>query len=388
MQTLKVGFLSSQNYFDRTAWSGTMYLMYRSLASRDEIDVVCLGRPFRPNRARNTFARWRKRLRARGRPGTAGDEKLGRTFAARVRRQLGYDPCDVLFAPVASWELNYVRPDIPVVYLSDTTAKLRQEHYGRFEATRSPREVELIARREARAIANSDRLVYPSLWAADSADRDYMARRDTIDVIPFGANLTEVPTAETVLASSAKRQGSVCHLIFLARHWERKGGDVAVAAHTALAKMGVPSRLTTVGCPPPSHVSRNGVTVLPFLDRNRARDSARMNRLYLESHFLISPTRADCSPMVISEANAYGVPAVVTDVGGIPTIMRHGLNGFMLPLAATGADFARVIAEAYRDRCRYEQLARTSREEYEHRLNWGRWSHQVAGVLKKAAKRA
>ena len=89
--------------------------------------------------------------------------------------------------------------------------------------------------------------------------------------------------------------------------------------------------------------------------------------------------------MVIGEANAFGVPAVVTDVGGIPTMMDHGRNGFMLPLSATAEEFAAVIAKAYRDRAQYAQLVRSSRAVYDTRLNWDHWADRVADALRRAA---
>ena len=60
----------------------------------------------------------------------------------------------------------------------------------------------------------------------------------------------------------------------------------------------------------------------------------------------------------------------VRHVGGIPTLIRNGVNGMMFSLRTPAEDCARWIAELHSDRIRYAALVRTSFEEYQERLNW------------------
>ena len=318
----------------------------------------------------------------RPRAGTPADLRRGRAFASRVKRQLLNHRCDLIFAPVASWELTCVDPDLPTIYLSDTTARLHIDHYHEYEPPRTDCELEQLSRQESVAISKSTRLIYPSNWAAESAVSDYRADRRRIDIIPFGANVDAVPHRNEIPPGPAVRDHATCRLIFTASNWHRKGGDIAVDTLAELRRMGRDAELTLVGCSPTAVPSARGVTAVPYLSKNSPRQHARLNHLYLRSHFIIVPSRADCSPTVIGEANAFGVPAVCTNVGGIADVVSNGRNGYMLPADASGADFAARIAAVFGDQPHYERLARTARAEYDNRLNWMHWGDAVCRVMK------
>lgn len=87
-------------------------------------------------------------------------------------------------------------------------------------------------------------------------------------------------------------------------------------------------------------------------------------------------------PMVLAEANAFGLPVITTQTGGIPSIVREGENGFMLPLSARGSDYAKVIAEVYQDEQRYIELVISSRVAFEQRLNWDAWGIAFTNSVK------
>ena len=379
---LRVGFLSVKNYFDRTAWSGTIHWMYRELASRPEVDLICLGSPYIPTRTRRVFHRLWGSKGAPPREGSPADLRRGRAFASRVKRQLQTQPCDVIFAPVASWELAFVEVDCPIIYLSDITAKLHFKHYERFELSRTDIEFAHHWQREAGAISKATRLIYPSNWAAESAVSDYHTDRNKIDVIAFGANVDSIPQVDEIIPMPPVRNRISCRLLFIASNWLRKGGDVAVETLAALKGMGVESELVLVGNTPTTLESADGLQIEGFLNKNVADQRARLNDLFLRSHFIILPSRGDCSPMVIGEANAFGLPAICRNIGGIAELVSDGENGFTLPAAASGADFAALIAGVFNDPSRYERLVRTSRAEYDKRLTWQHWGDAVCRVMK------
>ena len=103
--------------------------------------------------------------------------------------------------------------------------------------------------------------------------------------------------------------------------------------------------------------------------------------MYLTSHFFLLPTRGECYGIALCEANAFGLPVVATNTGGIPQIVHEGQNGFMLPLTGRGSDYAALIADVWRDRARYAQLAASSRKAFDERLNWDAWGTAVAKLL-------
>ena len=136
-----------------------------------------------------------------------------------------------------------------------------------------------------------------------------------------------------------------------------------------------------IGCVPPSEFQHEKLKVIPFLNKNIPEEQEQFSQLLLNSHFLVFPTRADCSPIVICEANAYGIPVITTDAGGIPTILKEGKNGYMLPLSAGGDEYAKLIATHFANKETYEQLVRSSREEYDDRLNWNKWAESTYKIM-------
>jgi glycosyltransferase involved in cell wall biosynthesis len=114
-----------------------------------------------------------------------------------------------------------------------------------------------------------------------------------------------------------------------------------------------------------------------YLDKNRPRDAARLEALYAAAHLLILPTRADCTPMVLAEAGSFGTPGLATDTGGIGTLVSHGVNGCLLPLAAVPADWARAVISLTAEPRAYAALSRASFEFARTRLSWSAWSREL-----------
>ena len=55
------------------------------------------------------------------------------------------------------------------------------------------------------------------------------------------------------------------------------------------------------------------------------------------AEMLVLPSYFDSSPNVIAEAQVAGVPVIGTDVGGIPSMIRHGQTGQLVPSRDVGA---------------------------------------------------
>ena len=87
------------------------------------------------------------------------------------------------------------------------------------------------------------------------------------------------------------------------------------------------------------------------------------------------------TPLVIGEANAFGLPALATDVGGMATLVKDGRNGRLFSREATAAEYCDYIGSMMRDYDRYEPLALSSLREYESRLNWTAAARMVKDVL-------
>ncbi|MGF1496304.1 MAG: glycosyltransferase family 4 protein [Elainellaceae cyanobacterium] len=285
----------------------------------------------------------------------------------------------MIFAPIASAEMAFLETEIPIVYSSDATLKQRSLEY---KLNLPQHQFDAYDKLEFAAIARAKRIVYSSDWAAQSAIADYGADSQKIVVVDYGANLEEIPAASAIYS---RCQNTTCKLLFIGKEWERKGGEIAFKVLLALLDKGVDAELCMIGCVTPAHIRHPKLKTIAFLNKDIPQERQKLCDIFLDANFFVFPTQADCSPIVTCEANAFGLPIVSTDVGGLPSIMRHGQNGFMLSRTAPPDDYADVIAYSFCDKQRYRQLVTSAREEYDTRLNWDTWGEKVHRTLAEAA---
>jgi glycosyltransferase involved in cell wall biosynthesis len=300
---------------------------------------------------------------------------LGRAFRRKLSQ---HDSFDLIFAPAAATEIAFLDTALPIVLYGDLTAKLFQ-NYAANLTDLSPWSVAQLELVEGRALHRASHIVYASEWAARSAVHDCHISPEKISVLQLGANLDEVPTARQINARQPPSQNE-CRMVFIGVDWERKGGDTALAAMRRLRERGVNATLTVVGCVPPNAINEPNMRVIPFLDKGLAKDQQQLIRLLLESDFMLFPTRREAFGVVCCEANACGIPLIVSDAGGVP--VRNGENGILLPAGTSGHDYADAVQALLNDPKRYLQLAHGGRQAFESRLNWDTWGRSMAGVFR------
>jgi glycosyltransferase involved in cell wall biosynthesis len=92
------------------------------------------------------------------------------------------------------------------------------------------------------------------------------------------------------------------------------------------------------------------------------------------------PSIAECTPIAFCEANSFGLPCLATNVGGIPSVIRNDVNGTTFALDARPEEYCRYIIQAL-DASRYPELAASSFNEYQTRLNWTTAGETVKKLL-------
>lgn len=224
---------------------------------------------------------------------------------------------------------------------------------------------------EQAALRRCKLVMYACAWSANKAIEGYGLDPATVEVVPWGANLDTAPAAEDVERMIASRPAAPCRLVFFGVEWQRKGGDIALEVACELNRRGIPTELTIIGCDPPIEgplppfVDPRG-----YVDKFTPEGHAAIAATLARSHFLILPTRADVFAHVLAEGNAFGVPCVAPDVGGIATVVVDGVNGGLMKGGAGPLPYADFIARTMADPAAYQALARSSRRRFEERLCW------------------
>ena len=336
---MKIAFLTSHDPLDSRSWSGILLYMYKAL-ERQCGDVVSLG----PARQKLQLAGKATAKALRILSGFNFDSThtvaLSKALARTFRQRIAAADFDVIFAPVAATELAYLDTELPVVYYGDLTARLFLDYAANVTGL-SRWSVKQMEHIELRALARADHLVYASQWAADSAINNYAVPREKVSVIPMGANLDEIPGIDQITAARQPGASKECRLLFVGVDWERKGGDVALTAMRELRRRGIDAHLTVVGCSPPGSISDPHLQILPFLSKSVPEQRKQLNDLFLHSDFMLFPTHREAFGVVCCEANAFGLPLLASNTGGVP--VRNGENGLLLENGASGSEYADAV---------------------------------------------
>lgn len=301
---------------------------------------------------------------------------VSKGYADYFNKQLQGKNYDYIIAPAASAEIAFIKTGIPVIYITDGTfAGCLNYHKSLSNLTeKSIKEGNQV---EQQAIERSSKVIASSAWCANSLIEDYKANADKVVTIPYGANFEILPARLTLEFEAPKEW----KLLFVGVYWENKGGDIVFNAFKALSDKGYNVSLTVLGCIPPEGVSHPKLTVIPFINKNDSDGQKKMFDIYKAHHILVLPTRFDCTPIVINEASAFGMPCIVSKTGGIEGHLKEGMNGFLINYNDKGPDYAQKIESLVLDPAKYIALRKSTRQLYDELLNWDHWIKALAKML-------
>lgn len=213
--------------------------------------------------------------------------------------------------------------------------------------------------------------IFSSDWAARTALEIYGASKDKVKVVPFGANINCSHTLDDIRLMLKVRPRDKVKLLFLGKHWHRKGGDIVFKVAKALHQAGQPVELNFVGCHPPTGVEiPDYIHCHGFISKRTPEGMEKITRLLRESHFLFVPSRAEAYGIVFCEANAFGLPCLTSYAGGISTVVKDNINGMTFALEAEPREYCSYIMNLMQNYDQYEELALSAFNEYVTRLNW------------------
>ena len=299
------------------------------------------------------------------------DLAVCKSYARQLEHQLQQSPADLVIAPEGANPIAYLNCPQPIVMWVDTLVAELVDYYPYLRDICNETRRNIFTY-EKRAIDRCALIIVTSDWAKQNAVKHYGIEADKIVVLPRGANIELVPgrTLEDVKKLVKVRPQSPCRLLFSGISWQRKGGDIAVKVAEWLNAQGIETELVVLGCKPALDPMPSFVKGVGYIDKSTEAGKKELLDWVASAHFLILPTREDCAPNVLIEANAFGVPSLTTNIAGIPTVVKPDVNGAMFDLDAPIEAYGNYVAAYMRDRAAYEKLALNAFNEYQNRLNW------------------
>lgn len=358
-----IGVISYADPTDKTAWSGTIHHLYKSI-ERAGYKVIWV---------KAKFSKWMKyyqKLLDYFSKHSGKRYSIAHTILAANLTHLdkkSIQKADILFSPGCT-AIYKLKTNKPLIYLADATFKSISNYYDELSNLFSFNTTEG-NKIEKKVLHKAIHIIHASDWAKQSAVMDYGISEKKISVIEFGANIT------TPYIHKAKDKEETLHLLFLGVDWKRKGGDIAIEVCRILNNQGIKSIIHIVGPTelPKEYKELPYIDFIGFLNKNEQEEYLRIIQIISSSDILILPTKAECAGIVFAEASAYGLSIFTYDTGGVGNYVINGVNGYRLPLKSNANEFAEKIKDCIITG-RLTPMQKTAVNLYKEKLNWDRWS--------------
>ncbi|HEY7834255.1 MAG TPA: glycosyltransferase [Ktedonobacterales bacterium] len=276
--------------------------------------------------------------------------------------------------------------DAPHVAMFHTVERLKGERLGEAAAALTPAG-ERRADYEGRIAASADCVTVATAHERDQLERIYGLGASRFEIIPCGVDLDRFTpgtaaqrhTARTRLETELGLRGGDPVLLAVGRLDPIKGSDLLLEA---VSQMRTPANLVLVGGNPDGDPElerlRGRAAALGLAERVRfpgAVAQEALPRYYRAADALVVASRYESFGLVAVEALASGTPVVASKVGGLPSIVRDGTNGLLIPWRCPGA-FAEGLDALLGDPARLRRFGAAARPSVE-RFGWQRIGDQV-----------
>jgi glycosyltransferase involved in cell wall biosynthesis len=290
-------------------------------------------------------------------------------IARQVKKRINKTTGGIVFSP-GSIAVSYLNINKPIVIWTDATFAVMHNYYEElsFLNKRTIRNCHLY---EKKALKKSSLAIFSSEWAAKSSTEDYGTNPKKVKIIPYGANINSTRSINDIIGYNRNKSRKICKLLFVGKDWKRKGAEAAINVAKELNKQNIRTELTILGCHSPLEACLpDYIYTVGFVDKSKKDGELLINNLYSESHFFILPTIAECTPVVFSEANSFGLPVITTNTGGISSVIKNDINGKMFTPDMEISSWALYISKFFKDFGKYEAYSLSSFNEYITTLNW------------------
>ncbi len=212
-------------------------------------------------------------------------------------------------------------------------------------------------------------VVATSHWLADMARSSSIFRDQRIEVIPNAIDTEIYKPGNKVAARAAYNFPQDKHLIlfsaFSATSDKRKGNQFLVLALEKISQAGWGSKteLVIIGASKPDSPPDMGMKVHYM---GHLHDEISQVLLYSAVDVVVAPSMQENLSNTVMESLACGTPAVAFDIGGMPDMIDHQINGY-LATPFEPNDLASGIIWVLENESRHDMLSQRARQTVEER---------------------
>jgi glycosyltransferase involved in cell wall biosynthesis len=188
-------------------------------------------------------------------------------------------------------------------------------------------------REERRVLRRADMALCNSTYTASVIGRRYGLPGSALRVVHKAVDTTAFRRPETLPADPAPERPRGSRLVFVGAEWQRKGLDTLLQAIASLTDVAPDVSLAVIG---PDRDDASLASLIRSLDLlDRVTVVGKASRELLKSHLwhadaFVLPSRREALGVAVLEAMAAGLPVVATAVGGIPEMVRSGVEGVLV----------------------------------------------------------
>jgi glycosyltransferase involved in cell wall biosynthesis len=167
-------------------------------------------------------------------------------------------------------------------------------------------------------------------------DRAHLLSQDQLSSYPLlrrvRSSVFHEFVAVSVIDRAADGQTEAPYVLMVGAPWYLKGVDVLIAAFLSLAEEFPQVKLKLLGHFPDREQLERLTGGSPRIEIMKARPNPEVLPIIRGAMVLVLPSRCEGMGRVLLEGMAAGVPLIGSNVGGIPTMVRDGQNGLLVPV--------------------------------------------------------
>lgn len=289
-----------------------------------------------------------------------------RNAIIRAKRAGSYDFIQIDNRPNFARSIRRAFPGVPIAVFMHSMTFVSSPMTTRRTANTAFRYADLI-------VGNSSSL-------EDTLAKRFPAHRHKIKYVHLGVDTS-------LFHPNDRRKEGPFHILFAGRLIPRKGIPVLIKAFR-IARKEVPGlRLSIAGG---SQKPAYGVYLRKFARKlnvpvqfkgNLSR--SQMPAFYRSGDCFVCPSQQhEAFGLVNVEAMACGLPVIASDIGGIPEIVEHGRNGYLVREYHKPSRFAEYLIKLAQDDGVYKQLAVQARNDAKQRFTWSQTAKKLIKIYK------